>query len=85
MSTEELSPYFDFISENTPLNTQHGVKGGPAGQHQVGHREQQRPVIAEKLPNHDRGIIIAPQRANAGLFPPPHRRSKASFILPLMP
>ncbi len=27
MSTEELSPYFDFISENTPLSTQHGVKG----------------------------------------------------------
>ena len=27
MSTEELSPYFDFISENTPFSTQHGVKG----------------------------------------------------------
>lgn len=27
MSTEELSPYFDFVSENTPFSTQHGVKG----------------------------------------------------------
>lgn len=27
MSTEELSSYFDFISENTPFSTQHGVKG----------------------------------------------------------
>jgi DNA helicase-2/ATP-dependent DNA helicase PcrA len=27
MSTAELSPYFDFISENTPFSTQHGVKG----------------------------------------------------------
>lgn len=27
MRTEELSPYFDFISENTPFSTQHGVKG----------------------------------------------------------
>lgn len=27
MSTEELFPYFDFISENTPFSTQHGVKG----------------------------------------------------------
>ncbi len=27
MSTEELSPYFDFVSENTPYSTQHGVKG----------------------------------------------------------
>lgn len=27
MSTEELSPYFDFTSENTPFSTQHGVKG----------------------------------------------------------
>ena len=27
MSTKELSPYFDFISENTPFSTQHGVKG----------------------------------------------------------
>ena len=27
MGTEELSPYFDFISENTPFSTQHGVKG----------------------------------------------------------
>ena len=27
MSTEELHPYFDFISENTPFSTQHGVKG----------------------------------------------------------
>lgn len=27
MSTEELHPYFDFISEKTPFSTQHGVKG----------------------------------------------------------
>ncbi len=27
MGTEELSPYFDFIGENTPFSTQHGVKG----------------------------------------------------------
>lgn len=27
MSTEELFAYFDFISENTPFSTQHGVKG----------------------------------------------------------
>jgi DNA helicase-2/ATP-dependent DNA helicase PcrA len=27
MTTEEIEPFVDFVSENTPLSTQHGVKG----------------------------------------------------------